>query len=172
MSDRDRRMEALVPALRRFAWSLTRRAEEADDLVQDCLEQALGAWGRRHADGNLQAWLFAILYNLHVSGRRRTARRTRLLEQVAQFECADGPDAAQDAAVQCAQVLAQLDTLPEDQRAVLLLVGVEGLSYEEAAQVLDVPLGTVMSRLSRAREKLRRQAEGRPAPVAALRRVV
>lgn len=172
MSDRDRRMEALVPALRRFAWSLTRRAEEADDLVQDGLEQALGAWPRRQADGNLRAWLFAILYNLYVSGRRRTARRARLLDQVAQWGEEAGPAGAQDAAVQCAQVLAQLDTLPEEQRAVLLLVGVEELTYEEAARVLGVPVGTVMSRLSRGRERLRRLAEGRPAPVAVLRRVV
>jgi RNA polymerase sigma-70 factor (ECF subfamily) len=69
-------------------------------------------------------------------------------------------------------VLAHLDTLPEDQRAVLLLIGVEGLSYDEAAQVLCVPVGTVMSRLSRGRERLRRLAEGRPASVTALRRVI
>lgn len=172
MSDRDRRMEALVPALRRFAWSLTRTADEADDLVQDCLEHALGAWHRRHADGNLRAWLFAILYNLHVSGRRRQARRARLLEQVAAFEADPAPGGGQDARLHAAEVLSQLDTLPEDQRAVLLLVGVEGLSYEEAAQVLGVPPGTVMSRLSRGRERLRLLAEGRPAPVTALRRVV
>ena len=78
----------------------------------------------------------------------------------------------QDAALHCAEVLAQLDTLPEDQRAVLLLIGVEGLSYDEAAQVLGVPVGTVMSRLSRGRDRLRRLAEGRSAPVTALRRVI
>lgn len=171
MSDRDRRMEALVPALRRFAWSLTRNPDEADDLVQDCLEHALGAWHRRHADGNLRAWLFAILYNLHVSGRRRQVRRARLLEQVASFGEEQAPGGS-EARLQAAEVLSQLDTLPEEQRAVLLLVGVEGLSYEEAAEVLGVPLGTVMSRLSRGRERLRRLAEGRPAPVTALRRVV
>lgn len=165
-------MEALVPALRRFAWSLTRNADEADDLVQDCLEHALSAWHRRHADGNLRAWIYAILYNLHVSGRRRSARRARLLGEVARFEEAVTPAGAQDAAVHCAQVLAQLEALPEDQRAVLLLVGVEGLGYEEAARVLGVPLGTVMSRLARGRERLRRLAEARPAAVTPLRRVV
>ena len=171
VSERDARMEALVPALRRFAWSLTRSTDEADDLVQDCLENALGAWHRRHADGKLRAWLFAILYNLHVSDRRRLARRARLHGELAQLEpaaAAGGPDAA----VHCVQVLAQLDTLPEEQRAVLLLVGVEGLSYDEAARVLGVPVGTVMSRLSRGRERLRRLAEGRAVPAAALRRAV
>jgi RNA polymerase sigma-70 factor (ECF subfamily) len=162
-------MEALVPALRRFAWSLCRNADAADDLVQDCLEHALGAWHRRRADGDLRAWLFAILYNQWLSGRRRDARRARLLGEAVE------PGAlasSQDDAVHCAQVLAQLDTLPDEQRAVLLLVGVEGLSYEEAAQVLGLPVGTVMSRLSRGRERLRRLAEAAPARPAALRRVV
>ena len=171
MGDGDRRMEALVPALRRFAWSLTRAGDAADDLVQDCLEHALGAWHRRHLDGNLRAWLFTILYNLHISDRRRLARRARLLADPALAE-EPAMGGGQDAALQCAEVLAHLDALPEDQRAVLLLIGVEGLSYDEAAQVLGVPLGTVMSRLSRGRERLRRLAEGRPAPVTALRRVI
>ncbi len=169
VSGQDARIEALVPVLRRFAWSLCRNADEADDLVQDCLEQALGAWHRRHADGDLRAWLFAILYNHHLSRRRRDARRAQLLGEVPE------PGAlasSQDQAVHCAQVLAQLDTLPEDQRAVLLLVGVEGLAYEEAARVLGLPVGTVMSRLSRGRERLRRLAEGAPARPATLRRVV
>jgi RNA polymerase sigma-70 factor (ECF subfamily) len=165
------RMEALVPALRRFAWSLVRNADEADDLVQDCLEHALGAWHRRHADGDLRAWLFAILYNLHVSGRRRDARRARLLGEATQLQEDGVQPSGQDAALHCAQVLAQLDTLPEEQRAVLLLVGVEGLGYEEAARVLDLPVGTVMSRLSRGRERLRRMSEARPS-AQVLRRVV
>ncbi len=171
MGDGDRRMEALVPALRRFAWSLTRGADAADDLVQDCLEHALGAWHRRRLDGNLRAWLFTILYNLHISDRRRLARRARLLADPALAE-EPAMEGGQDAALHCAEVLAHLDTLPEDQRAVLLLIGVEGLSNDEAAQVLGVPVGTVMSRLSRGRERLRRLAEGRPAPVTALRRVI
>jgi RNA polymerase sigma-70 factor (ECF subfamily) len=118
----------------------------------------------------VRAWLFSIVYNLHVSGRRRRARRSRLLGEALHFQEAATPPLGQDTAVQCAEVLLQLDTLPEEQRAVLLLVGVEGLSYEEAARVLDIPPGTVMSRLARGRERLRRMAEGQPVP--RLRRVV
>ncbi len=106
------RMEALVPALRRVAWSLSRNADEADDLVQDCLEHALGAWHQRHADRDLRAWLFAILYNLHVSGRRRDARRARLLGEVAAFGEMGSLASNQDAAVQCTEVLAQLPDPP------------------------------------------------------------
>ncbi|WP_369413588.1 sigma-70 family RNA polymerase sigma factor [Caldovatus aquaticus] len=160
MTERDARIEAVIPALRRFAWSLLRDPDAADDLVQDCLERALGRWHLRRADGDLKAWLFAILYNAHVSGRRREARRFRLLGEVAGMaEQATGPQAP-DAAMQCADVLRHLDALPEEQRATLLLVGVEGLGYEEAARVLGVPVGTVMSRLSRGRERLRRLVEG------------
>jgi RNA polymerase sigma-70 factor (ECF subfamily) len=172
----DARLEALAPALRRFAWSLTRNADEADDLVQDCLERALGAWRRRRAEGDLRAWLFAILYNCHVSGRRRSVRRAWLLGQASHLREEATPAAGQEWAVQCAEVLAHLDTLPDEQRTVLLLVGVEALSYEEAATVLGVPVGTVMSRLARGRERLRRLAEGPatlvPASMVALRRVV
>jgi RNA polymerase sigma-70 factor (ECF subfamily) len=167
--DRDALIEAQVPALRRFARSLCHAPDAADDLVQDCLEQALGAWPRRRAEADLRAWLFTILYNLFVSDRRRTARRGRLL--AAQGTPQDATPQGQEAAVHCAEVLAQLDALPADQRAVLCLIAVEDLGYEQAARVLGVPVGTVMSRLSRARERLRQMAEARPARPA-LRRVV
>jgi RNA polymerase sigma-70 factor (ECF subfamily) len=170
--DRDARIEAMIPALRRFAWSLVRDQHAADDLVQDCLERALGSWRLRRAGGDLKAWLFTILYNTHIDGRRRESRRARLLGNVAGMsEWMSGGDAP-DHAVQFAEVLRYLDNLPEDQRAILLLVGVEGLGYEETARVLGVPLGTVMSRLSRGRERLRRlTGEGGevPAPGARLR---
>ena len=158
--DRDARIEAMIPALRRFAWSLLRDQHAADDLVQDCLERALGRWHLRRTEGDLKAWLFAILYNLHVGGRRREARHARLLDEVAgTTERATGAQVP-DHAVHCIEVLRHLDALPEEQRATLLLVGVEGLGYGEAASVLGVPVGTVMSRLSRGRERLWRLMEG------------
>lgn len=171
MDDREKRIELVVPALRRFAWSLTRDADRGDDLVQDCLERALGAWHRRRDETALRAWLFAILYNLHCSGRRRSASRSRLLGEVFHLRDEATPAGAQEAAVYCAQILTQLHALPEEQRAVLLLVGVEGFGYEEAARALGVPVGTVMSRLSRGRDRLRSLGEARGAPVVPLRRV-
>jgi RNA polymerase sigma-70 factor (ECF subfamily) len=166
LTDRDARIEAAIPALRRFAWSLLRDPHAADDLVQDCLERALGRWRLRRRDGDLRAWLFAILYHAHVSGRRREARRARLLGEFAGLAEQATAAHAPDSALQCAEVLQHLDSLPEEQRATLLLVGVEGLGYEETARVLGVPVGTVMSRLSRGRERLRRLIEGGGEPAA------
>lgn len=167
MHDVARLIEPQIPALRRYAFALTRDHHRADDLVQDCLERAVGRWYLRRSDGDLRAWLFAILHNLFVSGLRRGRSRPR-------HESLDsdaGPDVpgGQEGALMGRDILRALEALPLDQRAVLLLVGVEGLSYEAASRVLGVPLGTVMSRLSRAREAMRRHMDGeRPAT---LRRV-
>lgn len=150
-------LERHIPALRRFAWALTRRGDEADDLVQDCLERALARAGSFRGQGERRAWLFSILHNLFVSHRRRAARRATLPLE-------DAPEPArppnQEHAVSARELLAALERLPEDQRVVLLLVGVEDLSYEEAARALGIPIGTVMSRLSRGRERLRRLVAG------------
>ncbi|MDF2995307.1 MAG: sigma-70 family polymerase sigma factor [Xanthobacteraceae bacterium] len=146
-------IEPHIPALRRFAWALLRDEEGSDDLVQDCLERAIGRWHLRRRDGNVRAWLFAILHNLFVSGLRARRRRG---EQVA-FEDDDLPSTESDPEerLMLRDVLAGLDALPAEQRSVLLLVGVEELEYQEVARILDVPVGTVMSRLSRGRERLR-----------------
>lgn len=168
MSDIAGLLERHVPALRRYAWALLRDREGADDLVQDCLERAVGRWALRRREGDLRAWLFAIQHNLFVDGLRRR-RREGLhvdLDHAAELP-STGTDPETGAGLR--DVLAALERLPEEQRAVLLLVGVEELSYEAAARVLGVPVGTVMSRLSRGRERLRRSLEPGPAP--ALRRV-
>jgi RNA polymerase sigma-70 factor (ECF subfamily) len=152
-------IEPHIPALRRYAWALLRNDQAADDLVQDCLERALSRWHLRRRDGNVRAWLFTILHNLFISDRRRAARRGRpspLDELAVEPAAASNPEhslAARD-------LLTALAELPEEQRAVVLLVGVEDLSYDEAARVLGVPIGTVMSRLSRGRERLRRYLDG------------
>lgn len=162
-------LERHIPALRRYAWALLRDREAADDLVQDALERAVARWALRRRDGDLRAWLFAILHNLFIDALRRRRRRGL---QVALDEAAELPAPAgdPDAASGVRDVLGALDALPGEQRAVILLVGVEELSYEAAARVLGVPVGTVMSRLSRGREKLRRALEpAASAPV--LRRV-
>ena len=147
-------IEPQIPALRRYAVALLRDREAADDLVQDTLERALSAWSGRRRDGDLRAWLFTIERNLFLGAVRRRGRRgvdcgAEALEQV------PDPGIDPEAAMGARDVLAGLDALPEEQRSVLLLVAVEDLSYAEAAQVLGVPLGTVMSRLSRARTRMR-----------------
>lgn len=161
-------IEPHVPALRRYAWALVRDHEGADDLVQDCLERAVGRWASRRREGDLRAWLFTVLHNLFVDGLRRTRRQgLRVgLDHAAELP-APGQD--QESRMAMRDILHCLDALPEDQRAVILLVGVEDLSYGAAARVLGVPIGTVMSRLSRGRERLRGLLERSEGP--ALRRV-
>ncbi|PZQ86939.1 MAG: RNA polymerase subunit sigma-24 [Leifsonia xyli] len=145
-------LEPLIPQLRRYAYAMTRDHESADDLVQDTLERALSRWALRRRDGDLRAWLFAIERNLYVSSIRTRRRRPE-----SALDAADEPGgpATQEAGLAARDALEALDHLPEDHRSVLLLVGVEDLTYEETARVLDVPVGTVMSRLSRARTRLR-----------------
>lgn len=143
----------LIPALRRYARVLLRDPAAADDLVQDGLEHALSRWHQRRGDGSPRAWLFSILHNLAVSSLRQRQRRGPHIP----WEEADaaGIPAPQDGALDHRDLLAAVDDLPPDQRSVLLLVAVEGLSYAEVARALDIPVGTVMSRLSRGRARLR-----------------
>lgn len=151
-------LEPLIPSLRRHAWALLRDSEAADDLVQDTLERAIGKWHTRRRDGGLKAWLFAIQHNLFVDWIRQQKRwgiqvgTDTLADWASSENVPDEQPGLQD-------ILAALDALPEEQRSVMLLVSVEDLSYEEAARALAVPVGTVMSRLSRAREKMRRFME-------------
>jgi RNA polymerase sigma-70 factor (ECF subfamily) len=161
-------LEPQIPGLRRYAWALLRDDEAADDLVQDTLERAIRHWSQRRRDRDLKAWLFTIQRNLFLNAvRQRKVRGVQVgvegLEEAS--ESADSPDAHAG----LRDILAGLDALPEEQRSVLLLVGVEDLSYEQAARVLDVPVGTVMSRLSRARRRLREFMENGRSAV--LRRV-
>jgi RNA polymerase sigma-70 factor (ECF subfamily) len=158
MADPGPLIEPLIPALRRYAYALVRDHTAADDLVQDALERALLHWSSRRSEGDLRAWLFAILRNLHV-GRHRQALRRGTVVEIDEDELPEMA-AGQDTALETRDVLMALDQLPEEQKSLLLLVGVEDFSYEEAARVLDVPIGTVMSRLSRARRRLRSIVDG------------
>jgi RNA polymerase sigma-70 factor (ECF subfamily) len=167
MADPGALLEPLIPALRRYAYALMRDHAAADDLVQDTLERALSRWTSRRPNGELRAWLFTILRNLHIDARRQGQRRCAHVE----IDEADHRETAarQEMALEARDVLAALEQLPEEQKSLLLLIGVEDFSYEEAARILGVPIGTVMSRLSRARQKLRSIVEH--GPVALLRRV-
>jgi RNA polymerase sigma-70 factor (ECF subfamily) len=156
MNDMMQLVEPLIPALRRYARSLLGDRAAADDLLQDCLERAITRWHQRRSDGDAKTWLFTILHNLAITRLRQQARRGRHVELDGIDEGAVALPPTQEDALRHRDVVKALETLPEEQRSVLLLVSVEDLSYAEAAKVLDIPVGTVMSRLSRAREKLSR----------------
>jgi len=160
-------LEENIPSLRRYAWSLLRNASDADDLVQDCLVRALDKIGTVRSEGQLRPWLFAIMHNLYINRWRRTKVRAEVSAEDADAEVSVPP--AQQAGTEMRDVMRGLAELPPDQRQVILLVAVEGFEYAEVAGMLGIPIGTVMSRLSRARDRLRDFVEGRPQPV--LRRV-
>ena len=152
MSERDRLIVAEIPRLRRYARALTGDPAEADDLVQDSLERA---WSRFHLwrrGSNLRAWMFTIMHNLHANAARKASARPPTFP-LDEARAAVGP--RQEDAVELRGLARALAKLPDEQRQVILLVGLEEMSYAEAARVLGVPIGTVMSRLSRGRERLR-----------------
>jgi RNA polymerase sigma-70 factor (ECF subfamily) len=153
------RLIELIPRLRRYARALVGDRASADDLVQDTLERA---WAKLHLyrrGTDLRAWLFTVMHNVHVN-KVRSARATDPLDD-------EMPELAQRAAQGDALIVRDLDRaiarLPSEQRAVLLLVTLEEMSYEQVARTLGIPIGTVMSRLSRAREKMRAMMLGQTA---------
>ena len=154
MSQFHRLVQREIPRLRRYARALTRRADRADDLVQETLVRAIAKSDLWQAGTDIRAWLFTIMHNQHVNMVRRAMRddATVDIEQMSSSLMAiTDPTASRQ--------LRELDTalarLPAEQREVILLVGLEGMSYEAAAQILEVPVGTVRSRLSRGRDALR-----------------
>jgi RNA polymerase sigma-70 factor (ECF subfamily) len=148
---------ALLPRLRRFARNLVRNPHDADDVVQIAVERALLKLDQWHSDARLDSWLFKILRNAWIDEVRARARRAKVLmppeagEQVGEASMEREVDrwSAEDA----------LARLPEDQRLAVSLVLIEGVSYKEAAEVLDVPLGTLTSRLARGREALQKMLQ-------------
>ncbi|MEN3162237.1 sigma-70 family RNA polymerase sigma factor [Tistrella mobilis] len=149
-------------ALRRYARVLTRDEADAEDLVHDALVRAYEKRGSFRSGGNLKGWLLAIVHNTFVSARRaRLARQTRE-ERSAELEPLHA-EPAQDDAVRLDEVRRAFLQLPDEQREALHLVAIEGLSYQEAAAALDVPVGTLMSRIGRARAALRALDEAGPA---------
>ena len=153
-SDFRHNVETMIPALRRYARALTRDSDIADDLVQDTLVRALRS-ERLFLGGDLRAWLYTILTNLNRNRRRSLARRPTMTELHDTNAEASGTEA------EGRDISRALMTLPEDQRAVLLLVALEGLSYRDVAVIQGVPIGTVMSRLARARSQVKAVLEGK-----------
>ena len=155
MTEFARLLEAQLPRLRRYARALTRDPSRADDLVQDTLVRAL-AKQHLYQDGtNLRAWLFTLMHNQHVNNARRNVREDNSLDVdtvAAHLVAVTDPTASR----QLHELDEAIGKLAMEQRQVILLIGLEGMSYEETAAILDVPIGTVRSRLSRGREALRR----------------
>jgi len=150
---------ACIPSLRRYARGLTADRERADDLVQDTLERAWGKFSMWQKRGAVRAWMFGIMHNLFVD-RLRAQRSTP--EDSAVEVMPEAPQrATQSDRLEIADLDRALQRLPAEQREVVLLVAVEELTYREVAAAIGVPIGTVMSRLSRARERLRGELEGR-----------
>ncbi|WP_095588301.1 sigma-70 family RNA polymerase sigma factor [Actibacterium ureilyticum] len=157
-------IEQLIPDLRRYAYALMRDREAGDDLVQDCLERAVAKHGARRPDAPLRAWVFRILINRHRDLMRRAPRAGHLVP-VDSLSVEPARPAAQDAHMALRETEAAIARLPEDQRRALLLVALEGATFEEAAAALEIPKGTLMSRLARARAALRTMT-GRDGPKA------
>ncbi len=159
---------AQLPALRRYATGLAGRASEADDLVQDCIERALRQPDSLREAHRMGAWLRSIVFNLYVDETRRW--RNRRMVDVTDMQDDLALSAPAEDRVGIRDFSNAMHSLSTEHRQILLLVGVEGLSYREVADELGVPVGTVMSRLARARERLRAALEGAPSNVVKLRR--
>ena len=154
MDDLTRQLEQQIPRLRRYALALVGDPTRADDLVQDCLERA---WSRGHLfrpGSDLRAWLFTILHNLHANAARRYNTRPSEVS-LADETYTPATAATQGDAVALNELRSALTEVPDDQRQVLLMIGMEQMTYQEVAVVLGIPIGTVMSRLHRGRERLR-----------------
>ena len=153
MNDFARLLEVEIPRLRRYARALTRDVVRADDLVQSCLTRAIAKQHLWQPGTDLRAWLFTILHNQHVNDVRRSAREGN------KVELSEAPQLTVQSNAIASLELRDLETalgkLPPEQREVILLVGLEGLAYEECAKILGVPVGTVRSRISRGRDQLR-----------------
>jgi RNA polymerase sigma-70 factor, ECF subfamily len=154
MTDFAHLLEGEIPRLRRYARALTRDTSRADDLVQSCLVRAIAKQHLWQQGTNLRAWLFTLLHNQHVNDVRRSAREGSAIpiEKVA----SEVPVSSNvGASLELRDLERAMNRLPDEQRQVILLVGLEGMRYEEVATILGIPIGTVRSRLSRGRDTLR-----------------
>jgi RNA polymerase sigma-70 factor, ECF subfamily len=159
MNEFGRLLESEIPRLRRYARALTRNTAKADDLVQSSLVRALEKQHLWQPGSNLRAWLFTILHNQHVNDVRHSLRQGSL-GPVEDAEPAWRVEPVVDSSLQLRDLRCGINTLSHEQREVLLLVGLEGMRYEQVATILGIPVGTVRSRLSRARTTLRLLMDG------------
>jgi len=155
MNERKGAILAEIPRLRRYARALLRDRDAADDLVQDCLERALSRIDNWQSSDSPRRWLFTIMHHLFIDQTRRRKRQSETLAQYGNLSDQASVPASQLDSVVSREVFDALQQIGADRRAALLLVGVEGLTYAEAATVLGIPAGTLMSRIARGREELR-----------------
>lgn len=161
MTEAGAQMVAALPRLRRYARALVGDRAAADDLVQDTIERAWAKFTTWRPGGDMRTWLFSIMHNLHVDQRRRPAVATIPMHD----ETLELPArATQTDALEMRDLEAALRQISSEQREVLLLVALEDMTYEDVACTLGVPVGTIMSRLSRGRARLRAVMEGRVQP--------
>lgn len=148
-------MIEFLPRLRRFAYALTRNWEQADDLVQDTCERALARANQWQPGTRLDSWMYRIAQNIWFDSRRAAKVRGERtdLDAIADVAGSDGRNVVENR-LTLASVFKELDRLPQDQQVLVALVCIDGLSYKEAAETLQLPIGTVMSRLSRARQAI------------------
>jgi RNA polymerase sigma-70 factor, ECF subfamily len=161
MPDFSQTLVEVVPRLRRFARGLTRSEADADDLAQATVERALANASSWQAGTRLDSWVYRIAQNLWRDELRAHRRRAEPLDEVGQIAGEDGRESFVRS-IQTTEVLKAFELLPEDQRVVMTLVALDGMSYSQAADVLGVPTGTVMSRLARARGKLASSIDAGP----------
>lgn len=160
MDDRRRAILAEIPRLRRYARALLRRSDAADDLVQDCLERAIVNIDNWKTGESPRRWLFTVMHNIFIDQMRKSRRRGEQAVLPLETGEALAVPAEQIDGVATREILDALDAIGADRRAALLIVAVEGYSYAEAAEILGIPAGTLMSRISRGREELRAVLEG------------
>ena len=144
-----------IPDLRRYARSLTFNPDDADELLQDCLERALSRLHLLRHDSNIRSWAFTVMHNVHCNWLRRTKRRPAH-ERLDEALLAGRIEADHHASAELTAAISMLRQLSDQQREIITLIAIKGASYKETAERLDIPMGTVMSRLGRARQRLRK----------------
>ena len=159
MPDSRDQLLACIPRLRRYARALMGDRAGADDLVQDTVERGWARLGSWQGGSDMRAWLFSIMHNVRIDQVRRPSMAAEPLNDAMSMTTAPGSPST---GLELRDMEVALRGLPHEQREILLLVALEEMSYDDIAQTLKIPIGTVMSRLSRAREKLRANMEGRP----------
>lgn len=155
MNEEHRIIVDQIPHLRRYARALLGDKTLADDLVQECLTRAMDRLHLWRPGSNMRVWLMAIMHNLHINDAKRRSARPDQVSLSASHENLRSEPPGQDTPLMLRDMNQALNQLPDDQRHVILLIGLEGLEYAEAADVLDIPIGTVMSRLGRGRKSMR-----------------